>query len=68
MRRRDASTRGKCTLTRSIRSFGLGSFEWLDNEVVKLGQDICWKKVDLEFNLLGVLKYISGQHEGSRIE
>ena len=43
----------------STCSFGLSGFEWSDNEVVKLGQDICWKKVDLQFNLLGALQCVS---------
>ena len=43
----------------SARSFGLGSFEWSDDEVVEFGQDIRWQKVDLEFNLLGALQCIS---------
>jgi len=43
----------------STRSFGLGSFEWSDDEVVEFGQDIRWQKVDLEFNLLGALQCIS---------
>ena len=42
----------------STRSFGLGSLEWSNYEVVKLGQDVGWKKVNLQFNLLSTLKTI----------
>ena len=43
----------------STRPFGLGSFEWSDDEVVKLGQDVRWKQVDLELNLLSALQRAS---------
>ena len=39
----------------SSRSFGSGGFEWSDNKVVELDQNIRWEEVDLEFNLLNAL-------------
>lgn len=40
----------------SARSLRLSSFERSDDEVVKFGQNVSWKKVDLELNLLGALR------------
>ena len=56
----------------SARSFGLSGFEWLNDGVVKFGQDVGRKRVDLEFDLLGALGtgrvYISNWREDLEIK
>jgi len=55
------------------RSFGLSGFEWSDDKVVELGQDVGRKKVDLEFDLLSALgrgeyTLVTGVGPGKQVE
>ena len=54
----------------STRSFGLSGFEWTDDKVVKLGQDVCRQEINLELDLLGTLgmkrAHISNWHGSGR--